>query len=92
VPHSIGEGERIVADAVVRCTVAGSEHRRKLCAFVEVDRTAMPWHLRQAPAPSPPPQYLQEGTHPYHRADDLIVFRQGSRIVPAKELGEGARS
>lgn len=49
----------------------------------------MPWRLRRAPAPSPPPQYRQEGTHPYHRAHDLIVFRQGSRIVPAKELDEG---
>ncbi|MFE2492031.1 replication-relaxation family protein [Streptomyces mirabilis] len=41
VSHSIGEGERVVADAVMYYTVAGSEHRRKLRAFVEVDRTTM---------------------------------------------------
>ncbi|RLV08508.1 hypothetical protein CTZ27_06845 [Streptomyces griseocarneus] len=32
------------------------------------------------------PQYLREGTHPYHRSADLTVFRQDSRIVPAEEL------
>ncbi|MFE2521097.1 replication-relaxation family protein [Streptomyces mirabilis] len=41
VSHSIGEGERVVADAVMYHTVAESEHRRKLRAFVEVDRTTM---------------------------------------------------
>ncbi|MFJ9909730.1 replication-relaxation family protein [Streptomyces sp. NPDC101152] len=41
VSHSIGEGERIVADAVMYYTVAENEHRRKLRAFVEVDRTTM---------------------------------------------------
>jgi hypothetical protein len=32
------------------------------------------------------PQYLQEGTHPYHSASDLVVFRQDSRVVPAVDL------
>lgn len=32
------------------------------------------------------PQYLTEGTHPYHRADDELVARQNSRIVPVAEL------
>ncbi|MEV7891535.1 replication-relaxation family protein [Streptomyces sp. NPDC002817] len=41
VAHSIGEGERLVADAVLHYTVIDSEHRRKLRAFVEVDRTTM---------------------------------------------------
>ncbi|MEU9370438.1 replication-relaxation family protein [Streptomyces avermitilis] len=41
VSHSIGEGERIVADAVIYYAVIESEHRRKLRAFVEVDRTTM---------------------------------------------------
>lgn len=41
VSHSIGEGERIVADAVMYYTVAEGEQRRKLRAFVEVDRTTM---------------------------------------------------
>lgn len=39
--HSIGEGERIVADAVTYYTILESEHRRKLRAFVEVDRSTM---------------------------------------------------
>ncbi|MEU6504865.1 class I SAM-dependent methyltransferase [Streptomyces sp. NPDC046942] len=34
------------------------------------------------------PQYLQEGTHPYHSASDLVVLRQDSRIVPAQNLDE----
>lgn len=34
------------------------------------------------------PQYLAQGTHPYHSAADLVVFRQDSRIVPAAELCE----
>ncbi|WP_405654025.1 replication-relaxation family protein [Streptomyces sp. NBC_00019] len=41
VAHSIGEGERLVADAVLHYTVIDSERRRKLRAFVEVDRTTM---------------------------------------------------
>ncbi|WP_406190820.1 replication-relaxation family protein [Streptomyces sp. NBC_01017] len=41
VAHPIGEGERLVADAVMHYTVTGSEHRLKLRAFVEVDRTTM---------------------------------------------------
>ena len=41
VSHSIGEGERIVADAVMYYTVVESAHRRKLRAFVEVDRSTM---------------------------------------------------
>ncbi|MGW0916701.1 replication-relaxation family protein [Streptomyces sp. NPDC002784] len=41
VSHSIGEGERIVADAVMHYTAVESEHRRKLRAFVEVDRSTM---------------------------------------------------
>lgn len=32
------------------------------------------------------PQYLSEGTHPYHSAADLVVFRQDSRVVPAEGL------
>ncbi|WP_405764555.1 replication-relaxation family protein [Streptomyces sp. NBC_00080] len=41
VSHSIGEGDRLVADAVMHYTVVDGEHRRKLRAFVEVDRTTM---------------------------------------------------
>ncbi|MFC8350737.1 replication-relaxation family protein [Streptomyces sp. NPDC057280] len=41
VAHSIGEGERLVADAVLHYTHIDSEHRRKLRGFVEVDRTTM---------------------------------------------------
>ncbi|MFE8018246.1 replication-relaxation family protein [Streptomyces antibioticus] len=41
VSHPIGEGERLVADAVMHYTVLDDEHRRKLRAFVEVDRTTM---------------------------------------------------
>lgn len=32
------------------------------------------------------PQYLAEGTHPYHRAEDEFLLRQDSRIVPITEL------
>lgn len=39
--HPIGEGERLVADVVMHHTVVDGEHRRKLRAFVEVDRTTM---------------------------------------------------
>ncbi|MFK0127158.1 replication-relaxation family protein [Streptomyces nigra] len=41
VSHSIGDGERLVADAVMYYTVTDSEHRRKLRAFVEIDRSTM---------------------------------------------------
>ncbi|MFF5010734.1 replication-relaxation family protein [Streptomyces phaeochromogenes] len=41
VSHPLGEGERLVADAVMHYTVVDGEHRRKLRAFVEVDRTTM---------------------------------------------------
>ncbi|GGX56213.1 replication-relaxation family protein [Streptomyces chartreusis] len=41
VSHSIGEGERVVADAVLHYTAIDSEERRKLRAFVEVDRNTM---------------------------------------------------
>ncbi|WP_164386665.1 replication-relaxation family protein [Streptomyces sp. OM5714] len=41
VSHAIGEGERVVADAVMHYTAVEGEHRRKLSAFVEVDRTTM---------------------------------------------------
>lgn len=32
------------------------------------------------------PQYLAEGTHPYHHADDELVARQDSKIVPLADL------
>lgn len=41
VSHSIGEGERVVADAVLHPTLIQGEQRRKLRAFVEVDRATM---------------------------------------------------
>jgi hypothetical protein len=41
VSHSIGEGERVVADAVLHYTAVKGEQRRKLRAFVEVDRATM---------------------------------------------------
>ncbi|WAZ26947.1 replication-relaxation family protein [Streptomyces cinnabarinus] len=41
VSHSIGDGERIVADALMYYTVTDSNRRRKLRAFIEVDRTTM---------------------------------------------------
>ncbi|MCW8101658.1 replication-relaxation family protein [Streptomyces tauricus] len=41
VAHSIGEGERLVADAVMYYTILNGAQRRKLRAFVEVDRTTM---------------------------------------------------
>lgn len=37
----IGESERLVADTLMHYTVLESEHRRKLRAFVEADRTTM---------------------------------------------------
>ncbi|MFF4361041.1 replication-relaxation family protein [Streptomyces sp. NPDC001604] len=39
--HSIGDGEKVVADAVMHYTLIGGEQRRKLRAFVEVDRATM---------------------------------------------------
>ncbi|WRZ87625.1 replication-relaxation family protein [Streptomyces sp. NBC_01007] len=46
VSHPIGEGERIMADAVMYYTVIEGEHRRKLGAFVEIDRSTMSgWRL-----------------------------------------------
>ncbi|MEV6537237.1 replication-relaxation family protein [Streptomyces sp. NPDC051639] len=39
--HAIGDGERLVADAVMHYTLTNGEHRRKLRAFIEVDRTTM---------------------------------------------------
>ncbi|MEU9671469.1 replication-relaxation family protein [Streptomyces bobili] len=41
VSHSIGEGERVVADALMYYTAVDGEERRKLRAFIEVDRTTM---------------------------------------------------
>ncbi|GAA2702543.1 hypothetical protein GCM10010095_71930 [Streptomyces anthocyanicus] len=41
VSHSIGEGERVMADAVMYYTVTGPDQRHKLRAFIEVDRTTM---------------------------------------------------
>ncbi|AEV84592.1 hypothetical protein ACWT_3569 [Actinoplanes sp. SE50] len=32
------------------------------------------------------PRYLAESTHPYHRADDEVVARQNSRMVPLGDL------
>ncbi|MEU4086435.1 replication-relaxation family protein [Streptomyces aureus] len=42
--HTIGDGDRVVADAVMHYTVTSGrqgDHRRKLRAFIEVDRTTM---------------------------------------------------
>ncbi|MFI8169751.1 replication-relaxation family protein [Streptomyces sp. NPDC085931] len=41
VSHAIGEGERVVADAVLYYTAVEGDQRRKLRAFVEVDRATM---------------------------------------------------
>jgi hypothetical protein len=41
VSHSIGDGERVVADAVWHYTAVENAERRKLRAFVEVDRSTM---------------------------------------------------
>ncbi|MDQ0994772.1 replication-relaxation family protein [Streptomyces sp. V3I7] len=41
VSHFIGDGERLVADAVMHYTVVEGATRRKLRAFVEVDRSTM---------------------------------------------------
>ncbi|MGW3498295.1 replication-relaxation family protein [Streptomyces sp. NPDC001020] len=39
--HSIGDGERVVADAVMHYTLVEGQQRCKLRAFVEVDRATM---------------------------------------------------
>ncbi|MFF0386827.1 replication-relaxation family protein [Streptomyces sp. NPDC004286] len=39
--HNIGDGERVVADAVMYYTLVEAQQRRKLRAFVEVDRATM---------------------------------------------------
>jgi len=41
VSHPLGDGERVIADALMHYNVTDGEHRRKLRAFVEVDRTTM---------------------------------------------------
>lgn len=41
VSHAIGDGERVVADAVMHYTLTDGQQRRKLRAFVEVDRATM---------------------------------------------------
>jgi hypothetical protein len=41
VSHPIGEGERVAADAVLHYTAITGDQRRKLRAFVEVDRATM---------------------------------------------------
>jgi hypothetical protein len=41
VSHTIGDGDRVVADAVMHYTLVEDEQRRKLRAFVEVDRATM---------------------------------------------------
>ncbi|MFI1768963.1 replication-relaxation family protein [Streptomyces sp. NPDC020800] len=39
--HAIGDSERIVADAVMHYTLIDGQQRRKLRAFIEVDRSTM---------------------------------------------------
>ncbi|WP_405933685.1 replication-relaxation family protein [Streptomyces sp. NBC_00827] len=39
--HAIGDGDKVVADAVMHYTVTGGQQRRKLRAFIELDRTTM---------------------------------------------------
>ncbi|MGA5454166.1 replication-relaxation family protein [Streptomyces umbrinus] len=39
--HSIGDGEKVVADALMHYTLINGQQRRKLRAFVEVDRATM---------------------------------------------------
>ncbi|WUO18398.1 replication-relaxation family protein [Streptomyces sp. NBC_00287] len=41
VSHAIGEGDRVIADAVMYCTLIKGEQRTKLRAFIEVDRSTM---------------------------------------------------
>ncbi|MFF2217403.1 replication-relaxation family protein [Streptomyces antibioticus] len=39
--HAIGDGEKVIADALMHYTLIEGEQRRKLRAFVEIDRTTM---------------------------------------------------
>ncbi|MEU6765488.1 replication-relaxation family protein [Streptomyces sp. NPDC046853] len=41
VAHNRGDGDRLIADALMHYTPTDNEHRLKLRAFVEVDRTTM---------------------------------------------------
>lgn len=41
VSHPLSDGEKVIADAVMHYTLAGSEQRTKLRAFIEVDRATM---------------------------------------------------
>ncbi|WP_415954370.1 replication-relaxation family protein [Streptomyces sp. KLOTTS4A1] len=41
VAHPIGEGEQLIADAVMHYALTDGERRRKLRAFIEVDRSTM---------------------------------------------------
>ncbi|MFG2030486.1 replication-relaxation family protein [Streptomyces sp. NPDC048825] len=41
VSHSIGDGEKVIADAVMHYTLINGQQRRKLRAFVEIDRATM---------------------------------------------------
>ncbi|MFI6662283.1 replication-relaxation family protein [Streptomyces sp. NPDC050523] len=41
VSHAIGDGERVTADAVLHYTAITGDERRKLRAFIEVDRATM---------------------------------------------------
>ncbi|MFF3207717.1 replication-relaxation family protein [Streptomyces sp. NPDC002962] len=41
VSHPLGDGERVIADAVLHYTLTGDGHRTKLRAFAEIDRTTM---------------------------------------------------
>ncbi|CAM5516853.1 Replication-relaxation OS=Streptomyces tendae OX=1932 GN=GUR47_38220 PE=4 SV=1 [Streptomyces tendae] len=41
VSHALGDGERVIADALLHYTLTGPGQRTKLRAFVEVDRTTM---------------------------------------------------
>ncbi|MEU1273607.1 replication-relaxation family protein [Streptomyces sp. NPDC005799] len=41
VSHAIGDGERVIADAVLHYTALEGTERRKLRAFIEVDRATM---------------------------------------------------
>jgi DNA-binding MarR family transcriptional regulator len=41
ISHPLSDGEKIIADAVMHYTLTGDDQRRKLRAFVEVDRCTM---------------------------------------------------
>ncbi|MER5602351.1 replication-relaxation family protein [Streptomyces sp. NPDC002265] len=41
VSHPLGDGEKIITDALMHYTLTSEDRRRKLRAFVEVDRTTM---------------------------------------------------